>query len=73
MQTIMIESDKINLPVEVIEKLKGQKIQFIEYQDGFIMKPVSDSIRKARGLLKNRQFSTQRYFQMKQEEKGLEK
>ncbi len=73
MQTVKIESNQIILPGEVVEKFMGKEIKFIEIRDGFVMKPVSDPIRKARGFLKNKRFSTERYFQMKQEEKGLEK
>ncbi len=73
MQMITVESDQITLPLEVLQQLKGKKVEFIPYQNGFIMQPVSDSIREARGFLKKGRFSTQRYFQMKQEEKNLEK
>jgi hypothetical protein len=34
---------------------------------------VFDPIKEARGFLKARQFSTQRYFQMKKEEKRIER
>lgn len=73
MQTIKVESSQITLPVEVLSKLKGKEIRFVELRDGFFMQPVSDSIREARGFLKGKNFSTKRYFEMKKEEKGLEK
>jgi len=57
----------------VIRKLWGKEVFFIEFQDGFFIRPVSDPIREARGFLKKSRFSTQRYFRMKQEEKNLEK
>lgn len=73
MQTIKVESNPITLPMEVLDKLKGKEIQFVELRDGFLMKPVSDAIRKSRGFLKGMNFSTERYFQMKKEEKGHER
>ncbi len=72
MQTIKIESDQVTLPFEVVNKLKGKEIRFIEVQEGFLMKPVSDAVKEAKGFLKDRKFSTERYFQMKQQEKSLE-
>ncbi len=72
-QTLRIESEQITLPIEVVRKLRGKEIFFIEFQDGFFIRPVSDPIREARGFLKKSRFSTQRYFEMKQEEKNLEK
>jgi len=40
-QSVRIESEQIRLPVEVIKKLKGKEVLFIEFQDGFVIKPVS--------------------------------
>ena len=40
MQSVKIESEHIILPPEVIGKLMGKAIHFIEFQDGFVMKPV---------------------------------
>jgi len=41
MQTTKIVSNHITLPFEVAHKLKGKTIQFIQFQDGFMIKPVS--------------------------------
>jgi hypothetical protein len=73
MQPIKIESDQITLPQEVAKKLFGKEIHFIETKDGFMIKPVSNPISRARGVLKNRKFSTKRYFQLKAEEKEIER
>lgn len=72
MQSITIESNQITLPPYVVQQLKGKKVNFIKYQNGFIIKPVPDVIRDAKGFLKNSRFSTERYFQMKQQEKMFE-
>jgi len=72
-QSVRIESEQITLPIEVIRKFVGKEIMFIEFQDGFFLRPVSDPIREARGFLKKSRFSTRRYFEMKQEDKSLER
>ncbi len=46
MQCIKIESDRITLPPEVFGYLKGKEIRFLRYEDGFVMKPVSESVRE---------------------------
>ncbi len=42
MQTILIETDQIKLPIDVLLKLKGKEVCFVEHQDGFYIKPVTD-------------------------------
>ena len=73
LHTITVASPQITLPSEALLKLKGKDVQLIEFQDGFILKPVSFNIKNARGFLKKYRFSTDRYFEMKQEKKGRER
>lgn len=73
MQTLKVESETITLPADVLKKLRGKEVQFIEFNDGYIIRPAVDAIRSSRGFLKGGDFSTGRYFGMKQEEKRLEK
>lgn len=73
MYTLRVETEQIRLPDFIVRKLIGKMIQFIEVQDGFIMKTVTGNIQDARGILKDKKFSTERYFQLKQEEKAIEK
>ncbi len=46
MQYIKIESERITLPPEVFRELKGKEIRFLRYEDGFVMKPVVESVRE---------------------------
>jgi len=55
-----------------VKKSKGSKINIIPKKEGVLLKPVEDSIRSAKGLLKGSSFSTSKYLQLKQEEKKLE-
>ncbi len=43
METIIIESEQIRLPKDVLLGLKGKKVRFLKHHDGFYIKPVSDS------------------------------
>ncbi len=60
---------------KVIEakKLKGKEVELIEVKEGSLLRPVVDAVKEARGCLKGRHFSTQRYFQMKREQKRTER
>jgi hypothetical protein len=72
MKAILVESNKITLPESIVKKIKGKKINIISTKEGVLLKPVEDTIRSAKGLLKGSCFSTSKYFQLKQEEKKLE-
>ena len=82
MHTLKIDTDQIRLPDAVAKKLIGKVIEFIELRDGFMMKPliddpieerINDPIKEARGILKNKGFSTERYFRLKEEDKAMER
>ena len=60
MSFIEIESGQIKLPPEVIRKLKGKDLQFVEFQDGFLMKPVSQAV-KAGGTSGVRNYENFKY------------
>jgi hypothetical protein len=72
MKAILVETNKITLPESILKKIKGKKINIISTKEGVLLKPVEDTIRSAKGLLKGSRFSTSKYFQFKQEEKKLE-
>jgi hypothetical protein len=71
--TITLKSESLNLPSEIAEKLKGRDVELVEVEEGFLLKPVEDPIKEARGFLKAKRFSTERYFQMKREEEEIER
>ncbi|MBN1226097.1 MAG: hypothetical protein JXA79_03830, partial [Deltaproteobacteria bacterium] len=66
------KADNLNLPRDVIEKLKGKDLELLEVREGFLLRPVDDPIKEARGFLRGKQFSTAKYFQMKKEDKDVE-
>ena len=71
--TLKIDTAHIKLPSEIAKKLIGKVIQFIEVGDGIMIKTVPQSVKEARGVLKNKKFSTERYFQLKKEDKAAER
>jgi len=70
---LKVKSEKLNLPPEIAEKLKGKEIELLEVKGGYLLRPVGDTIREARGILKNKRFSTDVYLRHKLEEKIMEK
>jgi len=73
MKTIVLKPEQLNLPEEIAKKLKGKEVELLETQEGILIKPLGDSIKMARGFLKGSRFSSERYTQIKKEEKGLER
>jgi len=68
-----VHADELNLPVEIARKLKGKRVTISEVSEGFLLKPISeDPISEARGILKGKGFTVDRYLQYKQVEKDLE-
>jgi len=67
-------ADELNLPMEIARKLKGKRVTISEVSDGFLLKPISDDpISEARGMLKGKGFTVDKYLRSKQTEKDLEK
>ncbi len=73
METIRVTSEELPLPPAVAKSLKGKEVRFVKIDEGYLIKPVNDPIRAAKGCLKNKKFSTQSYFRMKHEDMILEK
>lgn len=69
----VVKSKQITLPQNIVKKLKGRRVQIIETAEGILLKPAENSIKSARGFLKGSRFSTEKYFQLKKEEKSLER
>ncbi len=72
MGTIVLKSEQLNLPDEIAKRLKGKELELLETKEGILLKPVEDPIKMARGFLKGSRFSSERYMQLKKEEKELE-
>lgn len=73
MSSIIVKSEQLNLPPAIAKKLRNKDLELLEVEEGFLLRPIEDSIKKGRGILKGKQFSTERYFQMKKEEKEIER
>jgi hypothetical protein len=73
MASIVIKAEKLNLPGRLADRFKGRKIELIETEDGIFIRPIkSDPIKELKGFLKGSSFTTAKYLQQKQQDKGLE-
>jgi hypothetical protein len=54
-------------------KSKGKELEIIEVKEGILLKPTNNKAKSIRGLLKGSKLTSERFMQLKQEEKELEK
>ena len=54
MRILKIESDQLLLPPEIARNLKGKEVQFFEIDGGYLLKPIGDPIKEAKGCLKDK-------------------
>jgi hypothetical protein len=73
MDTLILEGEYISLPKRILRKFKGRKIEVLETGEGILLKPVEDSIKLARGMLRGSRFNTKRYSDQKYRDKELER
>ena len=73
MKTLIIRSNKINLPTEIARKLSGKEVEILETNEGVLLRPVGSAIKMTRGFLKGKgSFSLKKFMSKKKEEKELE-
>lgn len=72
MEAVKLEDNMLKLPERIARLLRGKKIEVAEVKEGILLKASSHPISEARGFLRGRRFSTQRYEEMKKVEKELE-
>ena len=73
METLVLEDNHINLPKRILRKFKGKEIEMVETSEGILIKPVEDTIKNTRGILKGSRFNTKTFFGQKQRDKELER
>ncbi len=72
METATIEKDLLRLPESIAKRLRGKRIEIAEIKEGILLKPTGNPIAEARGFLKGKRFTTQKYLEMKMTEKELD-
>jgi virulence-associated protein VagC len=72
MNNLVLQVETLNLPEYFARKLRGQRVELIENGDSVIITPVNDAIARARGILKDSSFDTEKFVEMKATEKRLE-
>lgn len=53
----VFEGEQLNLTEHIAQKFKGRRIEFIETNEGVLIKTVEDPIKQLRGLLKESKFT----------------
>jgi len=72
METATIENDLLRLRERIAKRLRGKRIENAEIKEGKLLKEAGNPIAEARGFLKGKRFTTQKYLEMKMVEKDLE-
>jgi hypothetical protein len=73
MKTMIIKSNRISLPLNIVRKFEGREVEIIETREGVLLRPVENAIKSTRGFLKGKgSFSSGKYLNLKQKEKELE-
>lgn len=72
MEAVELENNTLKLPERIAKQLRGKRIEVTEVREGILLKASSNPISEARGFLKGKRFTTQRYLEMKKLEKELE-
>ena len=74
MTDILLNDKYLPLPDDIVQKLKGKTINFIETAEGILLKITDDDpISMARGSLKGSNFCTETYLKYKSEDREMEK
>ena len=73
MAAIIVDTKDLNLPEPVAQKLGNTKVEIVETAEGVLLRPVSQSLLSARGVLKGKGFTTREYAELEEKEKALEK
>ena len=71
-EAVELENNMLKLPKKIAKRLKGKRIDVTEVAEGILLKTTTNPISEARGFLRGRRFTTQRYLEMKKIEKELE-
>jgi hypothetical protein len=73
LQQIIMETSALRLPPEFADKIGSSQVMIREISEGLLLTPVPNYSDNLRGILKDTNFSTERYFEQKQLDKELEK
>jgi hypothetical protein len=65
MEAAELENNMLKLPEKIANRLRGKRIEISEVKEGILLRTESNPISEARGFLRGRRFTTQRYIEMK--------
>ena len=69
----ILKTEQLKLPESIAKKIKDEKVEIVETDEGILIRPVQDNpIKELRGFLKGGNFTTKKYLKQKRQEKELE-
>jgi hypothetical protein len=68
----VFKAEELNLPKHIAKRLKGHKVEFVEINEGVLIKPIEDPIKELRGFQEGSKFTTESYLRQKHQDKALE-
>jgi hypothetical protein len=72
MEDVEFENNMLKLPDRIANRLRGKRIEVTEVKEGILIRASSNPISEARGFLRGKRFTTERYLETKRVEKELE-
>ena len=72
MQQMIIDTSALALPQAFAEKIGTVQVMLKEVDEGILLTPVKSKRRRARGILRETGFTTERYLAQKKADKELE-
>jgi hypothetical protein len=72
MQQIIVETSALRLPDAFVERIGTRQVLLREVSEGVMLVPVKKTSKPIYGLLKGMNYSTERYFEQKRQDKELE-
>jgi virulence-associated protein VagC len=72
MEAVILQAEDLNLPPLFAGKVQGKKVELIENGESIVIRPVSNVIAGAKGMLKGGNYGSEMFMQEKRIEKEME-
>jgi virulence-associated protein VagC len=72
MEAVILQAEDLNLPPLFAGKIQGKKVELIEKGESIVIRPVSNVIASAKGMLKGGNYGSEMFMREKRIEKEME-
>ena len=72
MQPIIIRTNTLTLPREVVDKLNAEQVMIKEVSGGLLLTPIKSHPRRQRGMLRGKGFTSEKFLEQRREDRELE-